>query len=335
MRSIKLAFFQTFCTVYSFNQLHLLKHAVILKTINRILCLNPVDKVFNLFTWGASEKCFSGRKVFFRHTLIFPLTMKFIVELWDLIYKESSLLAWIGALHFLLVPILIFLLQLDTRVLGGQNIWVKPIKFASSLAIYCWTMAAILSLFDYSDWSKDVISILISSIALVEIGIIIFQAFRGQASHFNVSTPLNSSLYSIMGIAIMINFLLLINISLDTLGGRFIGSISMRWGIQFGLVSIILASVIGGMMSAQMKHTVGMPDGGEGIPLLGWSREGGDLRVAHFLGIHGLQLLPLVAYFLSSYLNKFANSWIIGIGLGYLSLVLWMLIHALAGKPIL
>ena len=87
----------------------------------------------------------------------------------------------------------------------------------------------------------------------------------------------------------------------------------MGWALRLGMTITIVGAMTGGLMtrptSAQLEaaragnrmtvagaHTVGAPDGGPGLPGTGWSLEHGDIRVAHFLGLHALQLLPLLAF---------------------------------------
>jgi hypothetical protein len=84
-------------------------------------------------------------------------------------------------------------------------------------------------------------------------------------------------------------------------------------------------------------HTVGAADGGPGLPLVGWSTEAGDLRVAHFLGLHALQALPLLGLALDRWtrLDPPARRGLARIaGLGWAGLVLVVLVQALRGESL-
>ena len=69
--------------------------------------------------------------------------------------------------------------------------------------------------------------------------------------------------------------------------------------IRYSIVIFLAGNAIGGYMLARGSHTVGTADGGPGLPFVNWSVIGGDLRIAHFIAIHAIQIVPLFAYILS------------------------------------
>ncbi len=94
---------------------------------------------------------------------------------------------------------------------------------------------------------------------------------------------------------------------------------------------------VGFVMSAVGSHAVGVPDGGPGLPFVGWSTIGGDLRVGHFVGLHALQVLPLLAALVAQRgLPEAARvRAVVSVAAGYLGLVLLLTWQALRAQPVL
>ena len=188
--------------------------------------------------------------------------------------------------------------QRDTTFVAGINAWIKPLKFFLSIAIFSWTMAWLLYHLE-AQRKVRVFSLMVVLVLLFELAVITWQAANGRLSHFNISTPLYGALFSAMGIAITILSLWTGYMAfLFFKQKKFNISRSYLWGIRLGIILFVIFSFEGGIMAARLAHTVGNVDGSPGLPLLNWSKEYGDLRVAHFFGMHSLQLLPLVGYYL-------------------------------------
>ena len=206
-------------------------------------------------------------------------------------------------------------LAIDPRLVTGAPVWLKPAKFALSISIYAFTLAWIFSFLDSWPKTRRVVGRITAFVMFLEMAIIALQAFRGTTSHFNASTPLDMALGITMGLAIVTQTLSTIAVAVAVWRERF-ADVALGWALRLGMTMTIVGAFAGGLMTAPTSqqlaaakaggrmmiagaHTVGAPDGGPGLPGTGWSSEHGDLRVPHFLGLHALQALPIVALVLA------------------------------------
>lgn len=201
----------------------------------------------------------------------------------------------------LLVPPLVALEILDARSVGDVGALVKPIKFALSLAVHAGTMALLLPLASEalraSRGVRVAIALVIGS-SLFEMAYILWRGARAEASHFNVGDPFASLMFSLMGVLAVTLVLATAYVGWRMLADR--GAVArpaMRHAAGLGLLAGGLLGLVSGVaISAHGGYRVGIaPADAPLVPFLGWSLATGDLRVAHFIGLHAMQAVPLAA----------------------------------------
>jgi len=222
-----------------------------------------------------------------------------ISELLKEIKNRNPLLYYFGWANLLLLAASFVLYLLDDTRITGINAWIKPMKFAISVAIYSWTFAWVLHYLK-NKRNRNFISWVVFICMFVENFIITLQAARGEISHYNITPPLNAMLFGIMGTFIVINTLInLYALILFCIKSQVTLTSTMLVAWRAGLLLFFLGSISGGLMISHMGHTVGAVDGGIGLPFTNWSTQAGDIRVAHFFTLHGLQIIPLFAWFIA------------------------------------
>lgn len=254
--------------------------------------------------------------------------------IFELIRKQRPLMA-AGVISFIGFVVMAVLTQVDSTLILGVNRWIKPGKFFISVAIFVWTIAVYLYFLKGQERFGRRISRALIAVFVIELTAVTGQAARGTTSHFNVATPFDVAIFSIMGIAILISTILTGAVLYRYLRTDVDLSTTMVAAMRFGLVIFLFGSVIGGYISVQTGHTVGAPDGGPGLPLTNWSSVAGDLRIAHFLGLHALQAVPLLALIVDRMRLGSARVLTIGFALAYFAIVAAALVQALLGKPLI
>jgi hypothetical protein len=282
-------------------------------------------------------------------------------NLLEFIRRSSSLSRALTALTIACATIAVLALLgvfADPRQVLGQPVWAKTTKFSISIALYGASMLWILGLLkDRAPRAVRVVSNAIAATLGLEMILLITQAIRGRAMHFNIATPLDTALWSIMGFSIVIFWGFALVTAIVMLFQR-LESRSLTLSLRLGLIVVLIGFAQGFLMTGpnnlQMSalqsgqkldlvgaHTVNaIRDGGPGIPFLGWSTDHGDLRVGHFIGIHAIQLIPLLGLFLmrrrESWLTESHRVGLVWVGaIGYLGLVGLATLQALRDQSII
>jgi hypothetical protein len=242
-------------------------------------------------------------------------------------------------------------LIVDPRTITGMPAWLKPAKFAASTAIYAATLAWVLTYLPEWRRTRRIVSWTTAAVFVLEVAIIDLQAWRGTTSHFNVATPLDTTLFGIMATAIAVQTIAAAAVVVALWRQRFADA-AIGWALRAGMTLTLVGAATGALMTrptdAQLAaarathqirvsgaHTVGAPDGGPGLPGTGWSREHGDLRVPHFVGLHAMQALALLVVVIRRWSRPAAAAALVRVAAtSYAALFVILLWQALGGESI-
>lgn len=234
-------------------------------------------------------------------------------QLLQITFNTNRALTLLGVMMLIILVASIFGLIFDTRTLAGAPIWAKPAKFGISIVLYSFSLIWLLSYIKGHPRLIKLVSLVTFITLFVEMIIVLTQVIRGVGSHFNVATSFDSALFSLMGAFIMIFWVANLLAAVLLLFQRF-DNPAFAWALRLALILALAGAMLGMLMTIQRSpdqqlalaagqklatagaHSVGVNDGGPGLPFVGWSTVGGDLRVPHFIGLHALQLLPLFGW---------------------------------------
>jgi hypothetical protein len=263
--------------------------------------------------------------------------MSYAKTIWEVVQGNRGL-AWGVWWNVGLLALSLAAMPFDQRKIMGLNPWVKPVKFDVSVIVFLITIAIILSTLP-EEWATTKLWIGwgMGVAMIVEDTIIALQSARGLRSHMNFDTPLDASLFAVMGLFILLNTLLaawLLFAWCRTNAGL---PPAVVWGVRLGLLMLLAGSIEGVRIVMNGGHTVGAPDGGAGLPFVNWSTQHGDLRIAHFFALHALQIFPLAGMALAA--TKLRSgvqlSALFGFVAAYGWAVWWMFATAMRGMPLL
>ncbi|RMI31967.1 hypothetical protein EBN03_16830 [Nocardia stercoris] len=251
----------------------------------------------------------------------------------------------------------------DDRLLLGESVWLKPLKFGIAMALYCGTLAWLVSFPHRGQRLTWWMGTVFAATSVVDVGFIVVQAARGTFSHFNTQHDAVNTIgqwvfmTGVPGL-FLANLVIAVTLSWQRVTDR-PTSLAIRAGLGIAVFGMALGYTMGFSGEQQTTDAYGHPvrlgaghtfisgqpavrDGLDGMPVTHWSTAGGDMRIAHFAGLHGIQLLIVAAIVLARLAPSVpwlrperTRTRLIGVlALAYTGLVALLLWQALRGQAV-
>lgn len=249
--------------------------------------------------WPEQARIKSGTITAFAHSIRKTFAPPAIRGFFTDLKATDPLFSDFGWILLLSVPIFAAFSYLHPGLTRAANPWFKPIKFAISFATFVWTLRLFLIGLRTSARVLQVLRLTIIASITVEMLCLAAQAWRCTSSTPVAIGTADWLIAQMTTAMVSINTAVLCGLLAAFCGKEeriMIADSAMLLAVRLSIVIFLLGNAVGGYMLARGSHTVGAGDGGPGLPFLNWSTVAGDLRIAHFIAIHAIQIVPLFAY---------------------------------------
>ena len=113
--------------------------------------------------------------------------------------ERNETMYYFGLICLIAAIVFLILSKVSNVQVNNVSAWIKPFKFSFSTFLFAWAMLWYCSYLP--DFNVPIFNWSIIILLGFEIVYIALQAYRGQLSHFNVTTPFYSAMYSMMAMA--------------------------------------------------------------------------------------------------------------------------------------
>jgi len=275
------------------------------------------------------------------HRLRAPNPLAPIVDAYAELRRRQPQLASAALLSLLALAPVLLAHALDTRTINDINVWTKPAKFLMSFTVYYATLAWVFGVLPRAAQATRIgraVRWLALGAGVYEMAWLLLAAAAGVPAHFNRASLAWGMAYNVAGVgslaligAILLQGLLVVRAPRDAVAP------ALRAALVLGAVIAFAATLVtAAFLASGTGHWVGgVPSDAGGLPVLGWSRTGGDLRVAHFFALHAQQVFPLLGLALvqAGWPNK--RGTVRAAGVAYVALIAFTFWQALRGEAFL
>jgi hypothetical protein len=267
--------------------------------------------------------------------------LKHLSQPWRELHRRQAQLTTAATISLLaIVPCLLAML-VDTRTINDINIWIKPTKFLISFVVYYATLAWAFGYVPREGQSSRAGKFVIRgtiAVGLLEMTWLVLAAANGVPAHFNSGSWVWVWAYRLAGVGAVTLIVAILVQGVTIARQRSVPvAPALRWALAAGAAIAFTGTLIAaGFLSAGANHWVGgQPTDANGLALMGWSRNGGDLRVAHFFALHAQQVIPVIGWGVVATRFRRARTAVVLASAAYVALIVFTFVQALQGEPFL